>query len=264
MLLYHINEDNTPARLTHILVMDISGRFTLSTVDDLIIVHHQAWKTSLMFDIMYSHGESSSATGSVRKHQAVLAPLTIAPTTLQVKQKGGKARATSPSSSMSSISSSSPGVSPSLYRKKTIIPELYSPKWVFFQPDLIVDAQYGVIWRLVLNLEAASSMMPDKSMLIQFLLMRKTGKGVVLSVFRDCLEPGRQVSLGILGSMFDQINIAYMKSTLPPDPCNKKYKVLITQRDMYARVFVPFSEHRDMSYRYLVAVLTSGPYTKYL
>lgn len=249
VLLYQITDDSNPARLAHVLMMDISGRFTLSVVDDLIIVHHQAWKTSLLFDIMFNSSDCS--LGQVKKHQAVLAPLAIAPARLQVKQKGGKSRALSPSGSLTS----SPGDSPSSYRKKTILPELYSPKWVFFQPDLIVDAQFGVIWRLALSLEATSNMMPEKSMLIQFLLMRKMGKGVILSVCRDCLEPGRQLSLSILGGMMDQVNIAYRQSTLPSEQVEKKYKVVITQRDMYARVFVPFAERRDMSYRFLVAAL---------
>lgn len=251
VLLYQISDDNSPARLAHILMMDISGRFTLSVVDDLIIVHHQAWKTSLLFDIMFG---SNDSTGPVKRHQAILAPLSIAPTKLQVRHKGGKARALSPGGSLSSVTSS-PGDSPSLYRKKTIYPELYSPKWVFFQPDLIVDAQYGVIWRLALSLEAISNMIPDKAVLIQFLLMRKTGKGVILSVCRDCLEPGRQLTLGALGSMLDQINLAYKSSTVSPDQSDKKYKVVISQRDMYARVFVPFAERKDMSYRFLVAAL---------
>lgn len=273
VLLYQVADDNSPARLAHVLMMDISGRFTLSVVDDLIIVHHQGWKTSLLFDIMYESNESlssspsssssssSAATSSgggaslqVKRHQPVLAPLTIAPAKLQVRQKGGKSRALSPSSSVSSISSS-PGNSPSMYKKKTILPELYSPKWVFFQPDLIVDAQYGVIWQLVLSLEATSNMMPEKSMLIQFLLMRKMGKGVILSVCRDCMEPGRQLSLGVLGGMLDQVNLAYKMSTYPPETVDKKYKAVITQRDMYTQVFVPFSEHKDMSYRFLVAAL---------
>ena len=271
VLLYLVNEDGSqPARLAHILMMDISGRFTLSVVDDLVIVHHQAWKTSLLFDIMFDGQDPSS--GPIKRHQAVLAPLAIAPAKLQVRHKGGKARALSPSTSLNSIS---PSLSPSfssttstsslrdndspssssLFRRKTILPELYSPKWVFFQPDLIVDAQYGVIWRLVLSLEATSNMMPDKPTLIQFLLMRKLGKSVILSVCRDCLEPGRQLTLNVLGNMLDQINVAYKKSLLPPEAVDKRYKVVITQRDMYARVFVPFAERKDMSYRFLVAAL---------
>ena len=239
VLLYQILNDSNPARLAHILIIDISGRFTLSVVDDLVIVLHQAWKTSLVFDIMFNEKDSS---GQVKKHQAVLAPLAIAPAKLQVHHKGGKAKALSPSGSITSSLS-------------TNLPELYSPKWIVFQPDLIVDAQYGVIWRLALSLESTCNMMPDKSMLIQFLLMRKMGKGFILSVCRDCLEPGRQLSLSILGSMFDQVNMAYRKSTLTPDQVDKKYKVVISQRDMYARVFAPFSERKDMSYRFLIAAL---------
>lgn len=250
VLLYQLVGD-APVKLTHILSVDVSGRFTLSVVDDLVIVHHQAWKTSMLFDIAYN-GE---AVGSYKKHQPVLAPLTIAPTKLQIKQKGGKTRALSP---LGSFLGSSPRGSPSLFTKKTITPELYSPKWVFFQPNIIVDAQYGVIWRLWLSLEAISNMMTDKCMLLKFLLMRQTGKGVILSVCRDCLEPGRQVSLAVLGGMFDLINDAFKVSQIPAgvhiDPL-EKFKVVISQRDIYARVFVPHSDRKDMSYRFLVAAL---------
>ena len=250
VLLYQIIGDS-PAKLTHILLVEFSGRFTLSVVDDLVIVHHQTWKTSMLFDIAYN-GEAAGPS-NYKKHQPVLAPLTIAPTKLQIKQRGGKTRALSPSGSSLG---SSPGGSPSLYTKKTITPELYSQKWVFFQPNIIVDAQYGVIWRLWLRLEAVSSMMTDKRLLLKFLLMRQTGKGVILSVCRDCLEPGRQVSLAVLGGMFDLINHAFKVSqTATAADLMEKYKVTISQRDIYARVFVPYSDRSEMSYRFLVASL---------
>lgn len=251
--LYQLGFDQQ-TRLVHVLSIDVAGRFTISVADNLVIVHHQACKTSFLYDISLG-GEAS---GQVKRHQPVLAPLAIAPTTLQIKQKGGKMRAISPSESLStspgSSNSSSPSFSLTGSTTKTITPELYSPKWVFFQPNIIVDAQYGVIWRLWLNLGAISSMMADKCVLLRFLLMRSSGKGVILSVCRECLEPGRQVSLGILGGMFDQINQAN-KAMQSSEGTEHKYKVLISQRDIYARLFVQFAERKDMPYRFLVAAI---------
>ena len=251
--LYQLGFDQQ-TRLTHILSIDVSGRFTISVADNLVIVHHQAWKTSLLYDISLG---SESPTNQVKRHTTVLAPLAIAPTQLKIRQKGSKTRAISPSESLSTSpgsSNGSPSFSVTSSVVKSIVPELYSPKWVFFQPNIIVDAQYGVIWRLWLNLEAISNMMADKCLLLKFLLMRSNGKGVILSVCRDCLEPGRQVSLSILGGMFDQINQA-TKAMYMPEGTDHKYKVLISQRDIYARLFVPFAERKDMPYRFLVAAI---------
>ena len=285
VLLYQLNSES-PSRLTHVLSIDISGRFTLSVVDNLVIVHHQAWKTSMLFDVSYG-GETMPLSGA-KKHQLVVGPLSIAPTKLDVKPRG-KSKSVGNSkefqqqkstSSLSSVSppmtsslslSSSPSVTSSLppsvassrsslspnaaHRNRSIIPELYSPKWVFFQPNIIVDAQHGVIWWLGLNLEAVSNMMTDKCCLLQFLLMRDGGKDVILSVSRECLEPGRQVNLGVLGGMFDQMNHAYKMSLTPVAEAERKYKIVITQKDVYTKVFVPHSDRKDMPYKFLVAVL---------
>lgn len=247
ILVYQLLSDQ-PARLSHILGIDVSGRFTLSVVDNLVIVHHQAWKTSMLFDIANGGDQASG----VKRHQPVLAPLAITPTKLQVKQKAGKTRALSPNNSSHDspphdLNSSPPTV-------KAILPELYSPKWVFFQPNIIVDAQHGVIWQLDLNLSAASGMMTDKSQVMQFMLMRAEGREVILKMCYDCLEPGRQANLGVLGGMFDQMNHAYKLSQIGVDS-DKRYRVVIPQKHVYEEVFAPYVDRRDMPYRFLVAVI---------
>lgn len=248
VLLYQVQTES-PARLAHILSIDISGRFTLSVVDNLVIVHHQTWKTSMIFDIA-NEGET---VGTFHRHQPILAPLSIAPTKLEIKpsRRSRSSSAGSHHHPGSSISSS-PG---SLSTTRIIIPELYSQKWVFFQPNIIVDAQHGVIWKLSLDLDVVSSMMSDKCQLLLFLLMREFGKEVILSVCRECLEPGRQANLGVLGGMFDQMNHAYklsMSRTVEPE---RKYRVIITQKDVYTQILVPYNDRKDMPYKYLVAVL---------
>lgn len=241
VLLYQLLME-APARLAHCLSIDMSGRFTLSVVDNLVVAHHQGMKTSLLFDISYE-GEQQTATGS-RRHQPMLAPLSIAPTKMEIRKRrsgggggGGGERSLTPQS----------------LTPRELVPELYSPKWVFFPPNIIVDAQHGVMWQLQLNLRAVSNMMTDKCILLQFLLMRKGGQEVILQVFHDSLEPGRQSSLSVLGGMFDQISHAY-KSMLTPDTSSKKYEVSISQKDIYTQVFVPFVDRKDMQYKFLVAV----------
>ena len=228
----------TPAKLSHCLSIDMSGRFTLSVVDNLVVAHHQGMKTSLLFDISYD-GEPQATTGA-RKHLPMLAPLSIAPTKMAARKRrsgGGGERSLTPQS----------------LTPKELVPELYSPKWVFFPPNIVVDAQHGVMWQLQLNLKAVSNMMTDKCVLLQFLLMRKGGREVILQVFHDSLEPGRQSSLSVLGGMFDQISHAY-KTMLSPEASSKKYEVSISQKDIYTQVFVPFVDRKDMQYKFLVAV----------
>lgn len=250
VLLYQLLPDS-PAKLAHVLAIDIGGRFTLSVVDNLVIVHHQAWKTSMLFDISFN-GES---IGTFKKHHPVVGPLSIAPTKMELKPKASKNRSAT-ALSKSTEKSISPRSSARMYSMRTVVPELYSPKWVFFQPNIIVDAQYGVIWRLGLNLEAVSNMMTDKCGLIQFLLLREGGKEVILTVCRECLEPGRQTNLGILGGMFDQMNHSY-KISLSQQPADleKQYRVVITQKDVYTKMFVPYADRKDMPYKFLVAVI---------
>ena len=224
VLLYLLHAEGV-ARLAHVLSIDMFGRFTLSVVDNLVVVHHQGWKTSLLFDI----SSEVESTTPYKRHQPVLAPLSIAPTKVEMRRKRG-------------------------VRGEPVTPELYSQKWVFFPPNIVVDAQYGVMWRVTLNLSTISSMMTDKCTLLQFLLMRQNGKKVILEVFRDSIRPGRQANLSVLGGMFDQISHAY-KSMVTPVKVEKRYEVMITQKDIYDKVFVPFADHKDMPYKFLVAVV---------
>ncbi|GLH05996.1 Uncharacterized protein GBIM_11526 [Gryllus bimaculatus] len=65
---------------SHILRLDMSGRFAINVVDNLIIVHHQASKTSMLFDINLP-GESD---GFVTYHQPVAPAQPIKPFSLRL------------------------------------------------------------------------------------------------------------------------------------------------------------------------------------
>ena len=247
VLLYQLSLEGQ-SKLTHILMVDIPGRCTLSVVDNLVALHHQASKTSMIYDISFG----GTVVGSVSKHSAVLAPLPIAPCTLFLRERSD---------------SKSPSTSPKIVLEEQAIgtndstissvnPELYSSKWIFFQPDIVIDAHFGAIWRLKVNLTSISNMITDKCHLIQLLLMRTGGKDVILEVCRECLEPGRQVNLAVIGAMFDYLNQAYKilggsASDLLP---GRKYRNAVGQREIYTKVFVPFSDNPDMYYQFMVAV----------
>ncbi|CAL4092052.1 unnamed protein product, partial [Meganyctiphanes norvegica] len=110
---YQQNKDSVFKR-THICRLELTGRFAVNIVDSLIIVHHQASKTSLLFDIDLG-GE---VNGSVTSVFPVTIPLSIKPFTL-----------TEPNDVPSSV----------------ILPisvpcELYAPTWVVFQARVLSEA----------------------------------------------------------------------------------------------------------------------------
>lgn len=100
VLLYNLHME-APARLAQVLNIDMSGRFTLSVVDNLVAVHHPGWKTSLLFDISY---EAESSTTLYKRHQPILAPLSIAPTRFEHKKRRGS----QPDTSVRSVTCSIP------------------------------------------------------------------------------------------------------------------------------------------------------------
>ena len=243
VLLFHLPHDGA-AKLSHILNMDIPGRCTLSVVDNLVVMHHQASKTSMIYDISFG----GSVSGSTLKHNAVLAPLPLSSTIVHLRQRSGSKTPSPKIITDESLIAHDSSIT-------SITPELYSSKWIFFQPNVVIDAQYGVIWLLKLNLTSISNMMTDKCNVIQLLLMRSGGKEVIIEVFRECLEPGRQANLSVLGAMFDQLNHAFkILSGYHDIGPGKPYQNSISQREFYTNVLVPFSDRKDMPYQYMVAV----------
>lgn len=59
-----------------VLLLNMTGRFAINVVDDLVIVHHQTSQTSLIFDINL---QPSEMMGNVKFHQQILPHCTIKP-----------------------------------------------------------------------------------------------------------------------------------------------------------------------------------------
>lgn len=64
VIIYTLNGPGLAPKKSYILRLGHQGRFAISVVDDLVVVHHQASKTSLIFDIMLQ-GERDPVTGIV-------------------------------------------------------------------------------------------------------------------------------------------------------------------------------------------------------
>ncbi|CAL1531094.1 unnamed protein product [Lymnaea stagnalis] len=237
IVLYQLQKEG-PARKTDVLRLDMSGRFAINVVDNLIMVHHQASKTSVIFDIRLE-GKSD---GYVMYHFPVLSPLGIKPFKLLL-----------PSVNMQA------GTDKTEYNC-----ELYSANWIVFQPDIVIDAKLGCLWTLQINLNPLVTMIPDKDRLIQFLLNRSDSKPVILNVCAQMLVPGKQASLQHLAKVYDLLNVTYkqhleMEAQLSAGELTMAgvtaKKVVIEQPDMFTHVFSIFEEYKDIKYKFMVAVL---------
>ncbi|KAK3753262.1 hypothetical protein QZH41_015205 [Actinostola sp. cb2023] len=164
IVLYQLQRDS-PAKKTAVLQLNMNGRFAVNVVDNLVIVHHQASRTSMLFDIKLG-GEFD---GQVTFYQPVLAPLPIEQTVLDSD----------------------------------------SQNWIVFQPNIIIDARLGCLWEVMLKLEPLVTMIQDKGLLIDFLLLRRDSNMVILAVFKQALIPGRQCNLTVIASMLDKVNKIY-------------------------------------------------------
>ncbi|XP_046859554.1 regulator of MON1-CCZ1 complex-like [Xenia sp. Carnegie-2017] len=240
VVLYRLLSDR-PARKSFVLQLNTSGRFALNIVDNLVIVHHQASKTSMLFDIKMK----GTSDGQVTYLEPVLSPLSID--------------------------------SFSLYEEKTENPddskvikcEMYSANWIVFQPNIVIDAKLGCLWGVYVRLEPLLNMIADKAFLIQFLLLRRNAKGNIIDVLKQALMPRSQCSLAMISKVFDKLNDAYYKAfveseTFSPQgeqsrrssSSNKsRNHRFVDQKDMYKDVFSPVLAHEKTNAKFMIAVL---------
>lgn len=183
VLIYMLNGPGLSPKKSHVLKLGQNGRFAMNIVDELVIVHHQATKTSQIFDILLP-GEKDQVTGVI-SHVSVTPGRPIKPFVLKL-----------PSLSYDT--------------SNTMECELYSPTWILFQPNLVVDAKLGVLWNLVLKLEPLAYFIGDYVKLVDFLLRRTGGKTIVLSVVHDLLSAQYSgIKLPIIETIFDKLNFIY-------------------------------------------------------
>jgi len=187
-------------------------------VDDLILVHHQASRSSQVFDIALP-GESD---GTITYHKAVAPARSLKPTSLPL---------------------------PGLVEPQTHACELYSPNWVVFQQNIVIDAKLGCLWHIKLCLSVLCSQIPDLSVCTQWALKRTSGQEVLLKLLLDHIKLPKP-SLQKLQESFNHINSVYRVwaeaelqmqtaspvSAPPPGKPPVPPRVLICQVDIYQHI----------------------------
>ncbi|OTF73383.1 Mic1-like protein, partial [Euroglyphus maynei] len=216
-----IRKDLQPQK-TDNLITNLTGRFAINIVDDLVIIHHQTTKTSMIFDINLSAEE---IVDNVKFHLPIISKCSIKP-----------------------------------YKINNVIEyDLYSPNWVIFQPNIIIDAKYGCLWFLELNLEFIERMIKNVPILIDFLLLRRNSKSNILKVCRNIVRISKkygQNPIGNLSLVFNKLNLTYKESLMKRknggntpmvesfDYVRQKTTTTIDQKDILSNFFEYFTEDR--------------------
>ncbi|XP_030375333.1 regulator of MON1-CCZ1 complex [Scaptodrosophila lebanonensis] len=223
-----LNGPGLAPRKCHVLRLDLIGRFAINTVDNLIVVHHQATATSLLFDI--------SLSGEVINNVTYHAPIT-------------------PGRSIKPFGLKLPSLSPD---GQILQCELYSINWVLFQPNIVIDAKLGCMWYLNLCIDSLCNMLSDRIRLTEFLLQRSSGKQALLKTLRQLVDDQyKGTLLPVLETIFNKINKIYASwvhlelQNQTAQPSNVKSSsskqasppiVLIEQDDMHAQIFQPIAK----------------------
>ncbi|XP_030624256.1 regulator of MON1-CCZ1 complex isoform X3 [Chanos chanos] len=242
VVLYHLPREG-PCKKAHVLKLNTTGKFALNVVDNLVVVHHQSTQTSLIFDIKLREPDCA-----VNIHQPVLPARSIHPYRIPL---------------------TGPAVAPS---QAPVPCELYSSTWSVFQPDIIISASEGYLWYLQVKLRPMLTLLPDKGKLMDFLLRRRDCKMVILSVCSQMLVGGDKGALPVVAVVFDKLNQVYkeyleaeqaytvaMESA--PSRSSSAHKrpvrtqAVIDQSDMYTHVLSSFTEKKDVSHKFIIAVL---------
>ena len=252
---YTVQKDGH-TRQTHLLQLFLTGRFAINLVDDLVVVHHQTSQTSLLFDIQQT---PVRVERSVAYHSPIVPPYTIKP--LKHVETGA---ATS-------------------NEVQNVV--LYSTSWVVYQPNVIIDARLGHLWKLQLNLLPLCRMMADEAQLFEFLISRRNSKKVLINLCkqsvlneRSDLPTNRLATVSFLFHKLNKIlkehmNLQQSKNSSSTNDRSGRVTVttglasisltdaeqkrpIIDQQDMYQSIFNRFgSRHSNVSEQFIIAVL---------
>ncbi|CAG4946357.1 unnamed protein product [Parnassius apollo] len=203
---------------THILKTGLIGRFALSVVDDLVAVHHQSSQTSQLFDIM----EELKVDNNTMVHLPIVPGHSIKPAVVDDQ-----------------------------------FCPMYSGNWVVFQPDYIIDARLGCLWRVNLIPEglAHSVQKDDIPKIIAVLLRRKDGVETIYRILNQLVLEVNTYLVELTKS-FDEINSVYRKWVDSEVARNTagvagagvaveawRGRAVLTQSDVCTRLLQPHADH---------------------
>ena len=225
------------ATKVHSLALATQGRFFLNLVDNLVVVHHQVSKTSAIFDIAWNQSAPPrDGRGRCLVHQPVVLPMSIAPVALPAVEAAAAA--------------SDEGVGRGGQAARPC--ELYTPTWIVFQPDVVIDAKLGALWTVNLELPPIVKHFTEPDLLVSFLLPRSNSKPVILEVVRNAILG--QAPLPVIAKMFDRFN-AVIASTRDAPGSRVGYQC-VTQEDLYLIIFAKLdSLEPRLDHKFTVAVL---------
>lgn len=194
-----LNGPGLAPRKCHILRLSLVGRFAINTVDNLIVVHHQATGTSLLFDI--------SLPGEVINEVTYHAPITPG---RSIKPFGLKLPSLSPDGQILQCELCEYSVKATLKSLFNLRFFADSTHWVLFQPNIVIDAKLGCMWYLNLCIEPLCHLISDRIRLTEFLLQRSNGKQALLKVLAQLVDDQYKGSLlPVLETLFSKINKIY-------------------------------------------------------
>lgn len=75
-----------------------------------------------------------------------------------------------------------------------------------FQPDIVIDARLGCLWRVILKPAGLLCAVPEK--IVNVLLRRTDGRAPIFDILKDLTADGGK-NLAPLMEIFDQINAVY-------------------------------------------------------
>ncbi|XP_062205003.1 uncharacterized protein LOC133907035 [Phragmites australis] len=145
-----------------------SSRIAVSAVDNIIMVHQIDAKVVILYDV------------SLDSYAPVSAPLPLLVRGLPSNNR--QASQTSDSQSSSAYGGT-----------------IYGESWNFLVPDLICDAENGLLWKLNLDLEAIAASSSDAPSILEFLQRRKsdpsTVKMLCFAIVRTIILERRPVTM---------------------------------------------------------------------
>ena len=165
------NINNDTVSLSHVLTDVDTGTIGLHSLDNIILVHSLTLSRTKLYDIKVYDDSAGVGVGE---------PLTVSPV-------------------LSSTSITSEGR-----------PVPYSPNWVVFLPNVLVDARTGRM--LSVNLKLTTANLPnisgrDNLKTAKFLIHRLHGKTPLINLLQSCV--GSQVGLGQLHEILRSVVTAY-------------------------------------------------------
>ncbi|KFD67171.1 hypothetical protein M514_11701 [Trichuris suis] len=125
--------------------------------------------------------------------------------------------------------------------------ELYSPKWIFYQPDLIVDECQGRIWKVEFSFQRLSELITSKAKLITFMINRSNATHEVTSLLETWWSQ-KQLKLTETRAICDHLNSLLAKSEVPQ-------KTMLSQAELASKVFTPLSALQRVESDWLAKVL---------